>query len=63
MVLVIHWNIHPQIKKMLAEDWLLWPLHKDYGKKVVYSGPLYKSMKVNKDKAVLSFDNAGVFGY
>ncbi len=52
------WNIHPANKKDVGGRLALWALAKDYGKKVVYSGPLYKSMKVNKDKAVLSFDNA-----
>jgi sialate O-acetylesterase len=33
----------------------LWALAKDYGKKVVYSGPLYKNMKVKKNCIELSF--------
>ena len=30
-----------------------------YGEKIVYSGPIYKSMKVEGDEAVLSFDHTG----
>ena len=38
----------------------LWALAKDYGKKdVVYSGPLYKSMKVEGNKIRLSFAHVG----
>ncbi len=51
-------NIHPSNKKDVGGRLALWALAKDYGKKVSYTGPVYKSMKVNKDKAVLSFDNA-----
>jgi len=38
----------------------LWALAKNYGSKdIIYSGPLYKSMKVDKDKIILSFNYAG----
>jgi len=30
-----------------------------YGKKLVYSGPLYKSMKVDRNSIILSFDHVG----
>ncbi len=33
----------------------LWALAKNYGKHVIYSGPLYKSMKVKNGKAIISF--------
>ncbi len=37
-----------------------WALAKDYGQKdIVYSGPIYKSMKVEGDKIRLSFDYTG----
>ncbi len=32
-----------------------WALAKQYGKKIVYSGPLYKSMKVNGREITLDF--------
>ena len=38
----------------------LWALAKDYGKTdLVYSGPLYKSMKIEGDSIRLSFDHVG----
>ena len=30
-----------------------------YGERIVYSGPLYRSMKVDGDKVTLTFDNVG----
>jgi sialate O-acetylesterase len=37
----------------------LWALAKDYKKDLVYSGPLYKSMKVEGNKIRLSFAHVG----
>lgn len=51
-------NIHPGNKKDVGDRLAFWALAKNYNKKIPYSGPLYKSMKVEKDKAVLSFDFA-----
>lgn len=51
-------NIHPGNKKDVGERLAIWALAKDYGKKVVYSGPLYKSYSIQKDKIVLAFDNS-----
>jgi len=51
-------NIHPANKKDVGGRLALWALAKDYGKKVVCSGPLYKSMKTDKNKITLSFDYA-----
>jgi sialate O-acetylesterase len=49
-------DIHPQNKKDVGDRLALWALAKTYGKKdLVYSGPLYKSMKVEGDKVRLSF--------
>ncbi|HEX9973747.1 MAG TPA: sialate O-acetylesterase [bacterium] len=48
-------NIHPANKKDVGERLARWTLAKDYAKKVVYSGPLYKAMKVMNDKIMLSF--------
>ena len=36
----------------------LWALAKQYGKDVAYSGPLFKTMKVSGNKAILSFEYA-----
>lgn len=49
-------NIHPGNKKDVGERLALWALAKDYNKKVVYSGPIYKSMKTVKDRIELTFD-------
>lgn len=51
-------NIHPTNKKDVGERLALWALAKDYGKKIVYSGPIYKSMKIIEGKITISFDHA-----
>ncbi|HSR17373.1 MAG TPA: sialate O-acetylesterase, partial [Ignavibacteriaceae bacterium] len=51
-------NIHPADKKNVGERLALWALAKDYNKEFFYSGPLYKSMKIDSDKIILSFDYA-----
>ena len=58
-ITAIH-NIHPPNKQDVGKRLALWALAKTYGrKKLVYSGPLYKSMKVKGGRAVVSFDHAG----
>ncbi len=53
-------NIHPKNKQDVGVRLALWALAKDYGKKdLVYSGPLYKSMKVEGDKIRITFDHVG----
>ena len=42
-------DIHPKAKLFVGERLALWALAKDYGKDVVYTGPLFKSMKVDAD--------------
>ncbi len=49
-------DIHPRNKKLVGERLSLWALHNEYGKKNVYSGPLYKSMKVDGNKIRIRFD-------
>ena len=51
-------DIHPRNKRVAGERMALWALAKQYGKDVVYSGPLFKTMKVSGNKAVLSFEYA-----
>ena len=51
-------NIHPSDKKDVGERLADWALAKTYNKKVIYSGPIYKSMKAGKDNIVLTFDYA-----
>ena len=46
------------IRRVAGERMALWALAKQYGKDVAYSGPLFKTMKVSGNKAVLSFEYA-----
>ena len=52
-------NIHPWNKWDVAHRLAVWALAKDYGKKIEYSGPVYKAMKVKKGKIYLEFDHVG----
>jgi sialate O-acetylesterase len=53
-------DIHPRNKKDVGERLALWALAKDYGKKeVVYSGPLFRELKVEGDKGRVLFDHTG----
>ena len=53
-------DIHPRNKLDVGNRLALWALAKDYGKSgLIYSGPLYKSMKVEGNKIRLSFAHAG----
>lgn len=55
------WNdIHPLNKKAVGDRLALAARKLAYGEeKLVYSGPLFKSMKIKSNKAVLSFDHVG----
>lgn len=52
-------NIHPKNKQDVGRRLALWALAKDYGKEVVYCGPIFKRMNIEGSKAVLSFDHVG----
>ncbi len=53
-------DIHPKDKQDVGERLALWALAKDYGKKdLVYSGPMFKSAKVEGSTMVISFDCVG----
>jgi len=52
-------NIHPADKQDVGMRLALWALNKDYGKNVIYSGPIYKSMKIKGDKIELEFGSTG----
>jgi sialate O-acetylesterase len=52
-------DIHPKNKQDVGQRLALWALANTYGKDVVYSGPLYKSMEKNGDKIILRFDHCG----
>lgn len=51
-------NIHPANKQEVGRRLSLWALAHTYGEKsVICSGPLYKSLQIQGDKAVVSFEN------
>jgi sialate O-acetylesterase len=53
-------DIHPKNKKDVGDRLALWALAKTYEKtSIAYSGPLYKSIKVKGNKALVSFDYVG----
>ena len=51
-------NVHPSNKQDVAHRLVLLALAHDYGKKVEYSGPVYKGKEVRGGKIILSFDHA-----
>ncbi|MCX5759171.1 MAG: sialate O-acetylesterase [Candidatus Hydrogenedentes bacterium] len=51
-------DIHPRNKQDVGKRLALNALAKAYHKDVVFSGPMYKSMQVKGNKALLSFDHA-----
>jgi len=52
-------NIHPANKEDVGKRLALWALADTYGKKLVPSGPVFKSGKMEKNSFVLNFDYAG----
>jgi len=48
-------DIHPKNKQDVGKRLALWALALAYGKDVVYSGPLYDSMKIESDKIRITF--------
>jgi len=53
-------DIHPKNKKAVGHRLALWALAKTYGQKdLVFSGPLYKEMKIEGDKIRIGFDHVG----
>ena len=53
-------NIHPKNKQEVGRRLGLWAMAKVYGnKKLVYSGPIYKSMSINKNQITLNFEHSG----
>ena len=52
-------DIHPKNKKDVGYRLALWALAKDYGfTNIIFSGPIYKKMKVDGNKIILNFDYA-----
>jgi sialate O-acetylesterase len=52
-------DLHPTNKQDVGKRLALWALHDVYGMDVVHSGPVCESMKVDGNRAVLSFKNVG----
>jgi sialate O-acetylesterase len=52
-------DIHPKNKKDPGERLALWALANDYGRDIVYSGPLYESSKVSGKTIEVTFDHVG----
>ena len=53
-------DIHPRNKQDVGLRLALIALNKDYGKKdIVYSGPTFKEMNIEGNKAVISYNNTG----
>jgi sialate O-acetylesterase len=52
-------DIHPRNKQDVGLRLALNALAKDYGKQVVYSGPVYQALKTDGANAVLTFDHVG----
>jgi sialate O-acetylesterase len=50
-------GIHPKNKQEVGRRLSLWALAKVYGRSLVYSGPIYKSMAVEGNKIHLRFDH------
>lgn len=52
-------DIHPKNKKDPGERLARWALAKDYGRDLVWSGPLFKSSRPEKNGVWVTFDQAG----
>jgi sialate O-acetylesterase len=52
-------DIHPRNKQDVGKRLALWALGTTYGKDIVYSGPLYKSMSKQDSKIKVTFDHVG----
>ena len=52
-------DIHPRNKQDVGKRLALWAMAKTYGKDLVYSGPIYKSMSTEGNKVILDFEHVG----
>ncbi len=52
-------RLHPRNKRDVGVRLALAAGHVAYGQALVYSGPIYKSMKIDRDQVRLSFDHVG----
>ena len=52
-------NLHPPYKDIVGHRLALAAEHVAYGKDLVYSGPIYDSLKIDGAKAIVTFKNVG----
>ncbi len=52
-------DIHPKNKKDPGERLARWALAKDYGRDIVYSGPLFQSSKIEDSAIRVTFNHSG----
>jgi len=52
-------DIHPTNKRDVGKRLALWALAKDYGKDLVYSGPLYREQTIEENRIRVHFDYIG----
>ena len=52
-------DIHPRNKADVGERLARWALAKNYGRPMVFSGPLFKELKIDGNRAVITFDHVG----
>jgi sialate O-acetylesterase len=53
------WDIHPKNKQDVGKRLAAIALSRTYGKNKIDGGPVYKSMEVNGDRVILTFENVG----
>ena len=54
------WNdVHPDNKKSVGERMALAAFHLAYGENLVYSGPIYRSARIEGHKILISFEHTG----
>jgi sialate O-acetylesterase len=52
-------DIHPKNKSDVGDRLARWALANQYGKKIEASGPLFRDLKIEANKAIVSFDHVG----
>ena len=52
-------DIHPRDKKPVGERLASFARGNVYGEDIVYSGPIYESLRIDENKAVVSFQHVG----
>ena len=52
-------DVHPPAKKPVGERLAMEALRVAYGKPITSRGPMFKTMKIEGDKAIVSFESAG----